>query len=175
MVVSVGESAPDFTLLDDQFKNVTLSELKGNYVVLCFFPNAYSGTVDGGCEFQLCQAGTTFKDSPNVKVLGISHDFPFQTAAWKKQIGLEFPLLSDPERAVIDTYIGTFDKGAFLVKVGAAQPGIPPMPAACRGCVVVDPEGKVKYVKVSVDADGMPHPGIIPPIAEIKSACGMST
>ena len=51
--VKVGDAAPDFTLMGGGFEQTTLSSLKGQKVVLAFFPAAFSGDADGGCQCQL--------------------------------------------------------------------------------------------------------------------------
>ncbi|CAM9123628.1 unnamed protein product [Discosporangium mesarthrocarpum] len=171
MVVSVGDDAPDFTLVGEDMKNYTLSSFKGKKVVLNFFPNAFSGDAEGGCEFQLCSAKPLV--DAGVTVFGISHDWVFQNKAFKEKIELSYTLLSDPGREMIEKYVGVFDKGAFFDKVELFQPGHTAMPAGNRGCVVVGEDGKVVYAYVSKGEDGLPHPGVIPPMNEIKAALGL--
>ena len=52
-MVKVGDAAPDFTLMGAGFETTTLSSLKGSKVVLAFFPAAFSGDADGGCQCQV--------------------------------------------------------------------------------------------------------------------------
>src|SRR5437588_10852420 len=95
----VGDTAPDFTLLDSNRNAVSLGDFKGKTVILLFFPAAFSGV----CTKELC----TFRDSmsrlneANAQVLGISVDLPWALKEFKKSQGLEFPLLSDFDRQVI--------------------------------------------------------------------------
>ena len=103
MAVEVGSKAPDFTLVNQDRENVTLSrELGDGSVVLAFFPGAFSGT----CTKELC----TFRDTMgnfrnvNAKVLGISTDTFFTLKAWGDQQKLGFPLLSDYNKEVIGKY-----------------------------------------------------------------------
>ena len=93
----VGQTAPDFTLFDTARKQVTLSSLRGQQVVLAFFPAAFTGV----CEKELC----TFRDSMaelnglNATVLAISVDAPFSNAGFATKNGLTFPVLSDYTRS----------------------------------------------------------------------------
>ncbi|CAM9150265.1 unnamed protein product [Phaeothamnion confervicola] len=89
---------------------------------------------------------------------------PFSFSPWL-HVGCRLP----DERALC---LGSLRQGAFFDKVGLFQAGHAPMPAGCRGCVVVDEDGKVVYAYVSTK-DGEPHPGVIPPMKDIKAALGM--
>eukprot|EP00611_Tribonema_gayanum_P007753 TRINITY_DN1717_c0_g1_i5.p1 TRINITY_DN1717_c0_g1~~TRINITY_DN1717_c0_g1_i5.p1 ORF type:complete len:181 (+),score=34.55 TRINITY_DN1717_c0_g1_i5:148-690(+) len=138
MPVKEGDTAPEFTLVSDDMTNVTLSSLQGHKVVLAFFTNAFSGDALGGPEFQLTSLKDISEKHSDIKVLGVSHDWPFQNKAFKDKLGIGYPLLSDPGRTVIERFVGTFDMGAFFDKVEIFQAGHPPMPAGNCGCVVVD-------------------------------------
>ena len=100
MSVDVGAKAPDFTLHNQDREDVTLSEeLKKGPVVLAFFPAAFSSV----CQQEMC----TFRDSAadlnkvKAQVLGISTDTFFALKAWGDQQKLNFPLLSDYNKEVI--------------------------------------------------------------------------
>ena len=78
MSVSVGDSAPDFTLFSDETEAWTLSEHRGKNVVLLFFPAAFTGT----CTTELNTINNDlarFNDA-NAVVVGISTDTPFVLA-----------------------------------------------------------------------------------------------
>ena len=103
MAVEVGSKAPDFTLVNQDRENVTLSqELGKSNVVLAFFPGAFSGT----CTKEFCNFRDTMSNFKNVnaKVLGISTDTFFALKAWDDQQKLGFPLLSDYNKEVIHKY-----------------------------------------------------------------------
>lgn len=91
-----------------------------------------------------------------VKVFGISHDWAFQQKAFHAKIELNYPLLCDPSRTMIEEFVGTFDKGAFFDKLGlfTPDPKRAPMPAGNRGMVVIDEQGKVVHVEVNADGAG---------------------
>ena len=97
MSVDVGSKAPDFTLVNQDREPVTLSAQRGRPVVLAFFPAAFSSV----CTKELC----TFRDSlaalnrSNAQVYGISVDTFFTLKAFQSAEGLNFPLLSDFNKA----------------------------------------------------------------------------
>lgn len=102
MALEPGVQAPDFTLSDQHGNSVTLSDLKGQTVVLYFYPKADTP----GCTTQACgvrdhrdayeQAGTV--------VLGVSPDPVKPIAKFDEKYGLGFPLLSDEDHAVAEAY-----------------------------------------------------------------------
>jgi mycoredoxin-dependent peroxiredoxin len=103
--LKVGDKAPDFTLPDANGNKVTLSDFQGKQnVVLAFFPFAFSGT----CSAQMpsYEAELNRFQSYDTQVIGISMDARHAMAAWAKQLGLTFPLLSDfyPQGKVVDLY-----------------------------------------------------------------------
>src|SRR5919106_1369303 len=126
-----GDAAPDFTLSDDRGGKLTLSELRGNKVIVYFYPAAMTP----GCTKQACD----FRDSldslqaAGYAVLGISPDKPAKLAKFRERDGVTFPLLSDPDKEVLTAY------GAFGEKTmyGKKVTGV------IRSTFVVDPEGKI--------------------------------
>ncbi len=95
-----GDPAPDFTLPDADDKPVSLSDYRGRRVVVYFYPAASTP----GCTKQACD----FRDNlaelndAGLDVLGISPDKPAKLAKFRDAEGLTFPLLSDPDREVLD-------------------------------------------------------------------------
>ena len=143
MSVEVGSKAPDFTLVNQDRENVTLSRELGNgSVVLAFFPGAFSGT----CTKEMC----TFRDTMsnfrtvNAKVLGISTDTFFTLKAWGDQQKLGFPLLSDYNKEVIAKY-GVVNPDMIGLKN-----------IAKRAVFVIDRNGIVRYREVLEDARNEP-------------------
>ncbi len=103
--LKVGDTAPDFTLSDSNGNSVTLSSFRGQKnVVLAFFPFAFSTT----CSAQMpsYEAELSRFQSLDTEVLAISMDARQSLAAWAKQLGLTFPVLSDfyPQGKVVDAY-----------------------------------------------------------------------
>ena len=143
MAATVGSKAPDFTLMNENREPVTLSSQKGHPVVLAFFPAAFSGV----CTKELC----TFRDSmaklnsAKAQVYGISVDTFFTLAAFKKDQKLNFPLLSDFNKDVIQAY-GAFNPDMIGLK-GIAK----------RATFVIDKDGVVRHAEVLDDARNEPN------------------
>ena len=97
-----GSTAPDFTLLDQDGSPVRLEDLRGEKVVLYFYPAAMTP----GCTTQACD----FRDSlaslasAGYKVIGISPDPETQLRSFVDKESLTFPLLSDPAPAVSEAW-----------------------------------------------------------------------
>ncbi|MBS4035756.1 MAG: peroxiredoxin [Ignavibacterium sp.] len=100
--LSKNDLAPDFTL-SDAFGNLyTLSELRGNPVVIYFYPKANTS----GCTKQACgirDSRDKFGDN-NIAVLGISVDSKASIAEFISEHNLNFPLLSDENKEVSQAY-----------------------------------------------------------------------
>ncbi|GAA4668100.1 thioredoxin-dependent thiol peroxidase [Amycolatopsis dongchuanensis] len=140
--LSPGDPAPDFTLPDSEGKKVSLSDYRGQRVVVYFYPAA--GTP--GCTKQACD----FRDNlaelngAGYQVLGISPDKPEKLAKFVEAEQLTFPLLSDPEKTVLNEW------GAFGEKknYGRIIQGV------IRSTFVVDAEGKIEKALYNVRATG---------------------
>ncbi len=146
MAVDVGGKAPDFTLVNQDRENVTLSREIGNgHVVLAFFPGAFSGT----CTKEMCSFRDTMSNFKNVnaKVLGVSTDTFFALKAWDDQQKLGFPLLSDYNKEVINKY-GVVNPDMIGLKN-----------IAKRAVFVIDKGGVVRYREVLEDARNEPDYG----------------
>ena len=91
MSIQVGQAAPDFTLLDSDKNKVTLSEQKGQNVLLLFFPLAFTGV----CTTELCNIRDNIAvyNNSNAKIFGISVDSPFTLGKFKEEQKLNFSLL----------------------------------------------------------------------------------
>ena len=93
--LSTGDTAPDFTLVDQDSTPVRLSERRGTGVVLFFYPAAMTP----GCTTEACD----FRDSlaplqaAGYTVLGISRDEPAKLREFRERDGLTYDLLSDPD------------------------------------------------------------------------------
>ncbi|MGI5128506.1 thioredoxin-dependent thiol peroxidase [Pseudonocardia sp. CA-107938] len=137
-----GDTAPSFTLLDADEKEVSLADYRGRRVVVYFYPAASTP----GCTKQACD----FRDNlaelndAGLDVVGISPDKPAKLAKFRDKEGLTFPLLSDPDRATLEAY------GAFGEKkmYGKTVTGV------IRSTFVIDAEGKVEEAQYNVRATG---------------------
>lgn len=129
--IKVGDTAPDFTLKDQDQKDVTLSDFRGKKnAVLAFYPLDWSPvcTTENKC---LTDDFPKFAGA-NAAVLGISTDSFFSHKAWADSLGLKHTLLSDFNREVVKKYGLYFE----------------PLNCGKRATVIVDKNGKVAYVKV---------------------------
>ena len=151
-MINTGDKAPAFELLSGKREKVSLAGLHGKTVVLAFYPAAFTGV----CTKELC----TFRDSLaalndlNATVLGVSVDAPFSNAAFAKQNGLNFPLLSDYARTATRAYDLAMDDFAGMVGYTASK----------RTVFVIDGAGTVTYAWVG------PNPGVEPNYDEVKAA-----
>jgi peroxiredoxin len=131
-MVNVGDAAPDFTLKAHDKSEVTLSSFIGSRVILSFYPAAFTGV----CENQACTINDHHGalDSTDCVVLGISVDAPFANNAFRDAIGIDYPLLSDVHREVIEAYGVTFEN--FVIDGYTV---------AQRSVFVVEADGKIGY------------------------------
>jgi len=116
--VSVGDTAPDFTLRDQNGANVSLSVLTADRaVLLVFYPFAFSGICTG--ELREIRDDLGSFESADVTTVAISCDPMFSLRAWADREGYFFPLLSDfwPHGMVADAY-GVLDHGAGMARRG---------------------------------------------------------
>lgn len=129
----VGAPAPGFVLLDSERQPVSLAELRGQRVVLAFFPAAFTGV----CTAEVCalQDRMARLSELDARVLGISVDAPFALAAFARQHGLGFPLLSDYGRRVTRAYDVALNDFAGMQGYTAAQ----------RAVFIVDRRGRVAW------------------------------
>ena len=137
-----GDPAPDFTLSDADGKQVSLSSYRGQRVIVYFYPAALTP----GCTKQACD----FRDSlaslndAGLAVLGISPDAPAKLAKFRDKEGLNFPLLSDPDRAVLQAYGAYGEKQLY----GKTVVGV------IRSTFVIDAEGNIEKALYGVKATG---------------------
>ena len=152
MAITVGQSAPDFTLHETPQQQRSLSDYRGRNVVLAFFPGAFTGV----CTTEMCALRDRIDQfsSMNADVIGITVDPPFAQAAWKAANNVEYTFLSDYNREVVNAY-------------DVALPGLAGMQgyvAAKRAVTIVDAQGVVRYHWVSES------PGVEPDYEEVRAA-----
>lgn len=98
----IGETAPDFELLNQDGKPIKLSDFRGKKVILFAFPKADTP----GCTIQACAFRDNFPkvETSNAVVLGISPDTPEDLKAWKAKEQLPYDLLSDPDHQTLEAW-----------------------------------------------------------------------
>ena len=101
-MLTVGETAPDFTLLDQSGASVSLSDFRGKKVLIWFYPKASTP----GCTAQGCSLRDNYSDltSKDVVVLGISKDSVRRQKNFAEKQNFPFQLLSDEEGKVVEAY-----------------------------------------------------------------------
>ena len=133
MSVTVGQVAPDFTLVSQAGEKITLSDFRGRKVVLVFYPFAFSPL----CTSEMCDLRDRRGDfDDDTVLLGISVDTKYALRVFAEQEGLGFDLLSDfwPHGAVAQEY------GVFLPDAGGK---------ATRATFVIDREGVVRWAIIN--------------------------
>jgi peroxiredoxin Q/BCP len=139
--MKVGQKAPDFSVLDDSGKRIKLSDYKGKKVVLYFYPKDDTP----GCTREAC----SFRDGLNAVsklgavVLGVSADSVESHKKFKEKYQLNFPLLADTDRTIVEDYETWKEK----MNYGKTYMGIE------RTTYIIDETGKISHIfpKVKVD------------------------
>ena len=100
--MKVGQKAPDFNVKDDAGKTVKLSDFKGKKVVLYFYPKDDTP----GCTTEACnfRDGLAEIRKKGAVVLGVSADSTESHKKFKDKFDLNFPLLADTDRKIIEDY-----------------------------------------------------------------------
>lgn len=142
MRLEAGDTAPAFTLTDQDGAPVSLGDYAGENVIVYFYPAAMTP----GCTKEACD----FRDNLNslkssgYRVIGISKDAPAQNKKFQEQEGLNFPLLSDEDLAVHNAY-GAYGEKKLYGKV---------VQGVIRSTFVVDPDGSIRLPLYNVKATG---------------------
>jgi len=133
-VLQAGDAAPDFTLPDQNGDELTLSTLRGETVVLYFYPRADTP----GCTTQACGVRDHREqyDAAGARVIGISPDTVEDVKKFADKFDLEFTLLADADHAVADEYGTWVEKSMYGKKYMGVQ----------RATFVIDADGKIANV-----------------------------
>lgn len=140
--LSPGDPAPDFALSDADGNTVSLADYRGRKVIVYFYPAAMTP----GCTTQACD----FRDSldslqgAGYAVLGVSPDPPAKLAQFRERDHVTFPLLADPDRAVLQAYGAWGEKTMY----GKTVTGV------IRSTFVVDEHGSIESAQYNVKATG---------------------
>ena len=148
---AVNVPAPDFSLPSNRGKNIGLSDLRGKWTVLYFYP----GDFTSGCtiEAQSFEKGSAAIRALGAEIVGVSVDSIEKHLDFAKSYGLSFPLLSD-------------DGGLVSSKYGSALK-IPFMGTfSNRQTYLIDPEGKLRWVFTDVQSRLAKHSDEV--IAKLK-------
>jgi peroxiredoxin len=144
MSLQIGQAAPQFILVSDELKSVSLADYKGKKVVIHFFPMAFTGV----CTTQLCTMRDSFGyyNGLNAQILAISVDSPFTLAKFKDENNYQFPLLSDFNKEVSTAYGAIYEEFVLGLK-GVSK----------RAAFVLDEEQNIIYAEVLEKATDLPN------------------
>ena len=132
-MLDAGDTAPDFTLPDQNGEEVTLSDLRGQTVVLYFYPRADTP----GCTTQACgiRDRRADYDAAGVRVIGVSPDTVEAQAKFAGKYDLDFTLLADADHEVAEAYGTWMEKKNY----GRTYWGVQ------RATFIIDPEGNIAH------------------------------
>ncbi len=138
--LAIGQTAPAFTLNDENGKPVKLRDFRGQRVILYFYPKDDTP----GCTKQACDFRDNFAalQGADAVVLGVSPDSVESHMKFKKKYDLNFPLLSDPDHKVAEMYGAWGEKNNY----GKKYIGL------IRSHFVIDEKGKLIDVRRKVSA-----------------------
>jgi peroxiredoxin Q/BCP len=140
--IEEGAAAPDFTLRADDGKEVRLSALRGQPVVLYFYPaDDTPGCTREACAFRDRRADLA---AHGAAVLGVSPDDVASHGKFRDKYSLNFPLLADPGHKVADAYGAWREKNLYGKKSMGVQ----------RSTFLIDAQGTVRKVWKRVNVDG---------------------
>ncbi|WP_018348140.1 thioredoxin-dependent thiol peroxidase [Longispora albida] len=140
--LTAGDTAPDFTLATADGGQLALKDLRGKKVILYAYPAAMTP----GCTKQACD----FRDSlaslqaQGYAVVGISPDKPEKLAKFAERDAITFPLVSDPDKSVLDAYAAYGEK----MNYGKVSMGV------IRSTFVIDEDGTIEHAFYNVKATG---------------------
>jgi thioredoxin-dependent peroxiredoxin len=137
-----GSKAPSFELMSDEGKKVSLKDFAGKKVVLYFYPRDNTpGCTKEACSFS--ENSQRLKKAGAV-VIGISADSVASHQKFKEKYNLGFPLLSDPDKEVIEKYGVWKEKSMYGKKMMGIE----------RTTFIIDEQGKIAHVFPKVKVDG---------------------
>jgi peroxiredoxin Q/BCP len=140
--LSAGDLAPEITLLTDSGEPFKLSDLRGQNVILYFYPKADTpGCTKEACEFRDLTPKIT---KANTTVVGVSPDTSKAQAKFKQKFDLPFLLLADTEHQAAEAYGVWKEKSMY----GKKYMGIE------RTTFVIGPEGRISKVFPKVKVEG---------------------
>ncbi len=134
-------AAPDFALSDAEGRSVRLSDFRGQWVVLYFYPRDNTP----GCTRQACAFAAAYDGlrQKGAVVVGVSKDSAASHKKFAEKHGLPFVLLSDPDHAVLELYDVWKEKKQYgKVSMGTV-----------RSTYIIDPEGVIRRAMPKVKPD----------------------
>jgi len=142
LMINVNDKAPDFTLQDENEKEISLKSLRGKVVVLYFYPRADTP----GCTVEACEFRDTYKQmqKTGAVLLGISPDTSKAQKKFQEKFKLPFSLLADADKKVADSFGVLQEKNMYGKKVMGIA----------RTTFIIGPDGKIQHIFPKVKAEG---------------------
>lgn len=142
MSLEIGTPAPQFDLKNQDDKNISLADYRGQKVIVYFYPAASTP----GCTTQACELRDNINSlkSLGYTVLGISPDEPKKLKKFQEKEGLNFELLSDPDNSVQQAYGAYGEKSMYGKKYMGT----------IRSTFVVGEDQKITHAFYNVKAKG---------------------
>jgi peroxiredoxin Q/BCP len=136
------DKAPEFTLPDQDGKEIKLKDYRDQYVVLYFYPRADTP----GCTIESCEFRDSHKkiEKVNAVVLGISPDTSKAQKKFEEKFSLPFTLLADADKTVCNLYGVMQEKNMYGKKVMGVA----------RTTFIIGPDGKIKHIFEKVKPEG---------------------
>ena len=129
--------APLFTALDQSKQEINIKDYLGKYVVLYFFPKAFTpGWTKEACGFR--DKYSIFKEN-NISIIGVSYDSYVKLNNFKKKHNIPFTFISDTDKKISKLYNSN---GFFFPS---------------RKTIIIDPLGNIKYIFKDVSIDSHPE------------------
>ncbi len=141
-LMNINDKAPEFTLQDENGKELSLKDLRGKTVVLYFYPRADTP----GCTVEACAFRDTYKQiqKTGAVLLGISPDTPKAQKKFQDKFKLPFSLLADADKKVANAYGVVQEKNMYGKKVMGIA----------RTTFVIGPDGKIQHIFPKVKPEG---------------------
>jgi peroxiredoxin Q/BCP len=140
--MNINDKAPDFTLQDENGKEIASKDLRGKTIVLYFYPRADTP----GCTIEACEFRDTYKQiqKTGAVLLGISPDTPKAQKKFADKFTLPFTLLADADKTVANAFGVMKEKNMYGKKVMGVA----------RTTFVVGPDGKIVHIFEKVKPEG---------------------
>jgi thioredoxin-dependent peroxiredoxin len=140
--VNINDKAPEFTLPDQNGKEISLKDFRGKYVVLYFYPRADTP----GCTVEACEFRDSYRKIQNsgAVILGISPDQPKAQKKFEEKYSLPFTLLGDADKKVGNAFGVIQERNMYGKKVMGVA----------RTTFIIGPDGKIKHIFQKVKPEG---------------------
>jgi peroxiredoxin len=147
MPVDIGDTAPAFTLKNQESEDVSLADYNGQTVVLLFFPFAFSRV----CTIEARKMQDDFNNNLDLdaQIIGISVDSPYSLKVWRDINEINFTLLSDFNKEVSGMYDSLYE---VFSPEKLAYKGV-----SKRSAFVIGKDGKIKYKEICPTPGDQPH------------------